>query len=348
MSEVKKVKNNYNKKEIKIAFIADDIKVLNKFGIEHNTTFALMLAAQKFSIKNLNVRIFLTNTPSLKIENGKVCSVFDEVLVRKKHNNHLTIIRSQIYNLESMDIIFARKDPPVDQSYLSFVQSLLLVPHFKNGLFKKQSNKNILIINSPEGILHANEKLYAFNFPELLPPTIVTSSKSEALDFLKVHKEAVIKPLFNKGGEGVFCIKIGSKHASQIINSSIRKNFKIIVQKYLPQVIQGDKRILLLNGNPIGGIVRIPRKGEFRAHISRGARYKKLSFSKNDLKICRKLRTQLIRDGLYFVGIDVIGRYLIEINVTCPANLSETAISNKKLLAEKIVQWAISTICLKM
>ena len=327
VSEVNKIK------KVKIGFIADDIRNLNEFGVFHNTTFGLMLAAQE-----LNTKVLFTESNNLKIINNKVFAKFDEIRVKQKINEHFKVIDNAEYSLDSLNIIFARKDPPINESYLSYIQMLSLVP------------PKTLIVNNPNGILKSNEKLYVFNFPQIIPPTLVTSYKTQAFDFLKRYKEAVIKPLFNKGGEGVFYLNIESENAeaNSIIEKSIDKEHTVIIQKYLPEVISGDKRIILLNGEPLGGIIRIPKKGEFRAHISRGADFKELILSKKDLAICEMLKPYLLRDGLYFVAIDLIGDYLIEVNFTCPSNLLEVGQCNSnsksKNLAKDIVLWAIGAI----
>lgn len=324
MSDVKKVKKQ---KDIKVAFIADEIKALNEFGINHNTTFELMISASKFS-KNKNLQLLLTESDKIKIRNGEVYGEFSLVTPQRTLGKHLIIHERKEYDLSSLDVIFVRKDPPVDQNYISLIQTLCLIP------------RKTLIINSPEGILKANEKLYALNFKKFLPPTLVTHNKKELLDFLREHNEVVIKPLFHKGGIGVFYLKSNDRNSISIIEKSLKSNSVLMIQKYLPYVKHGDKRILLLNGEILGGILRVPQKGEFRAHISRGARYKKLRLSRRDLEICKKLKPYLQRDGLYFVGIDLIGDYLIEINVTCPANLREAGECHGKPLAEKIIKWA--------
>jgi len=201
----------------------------------------------------------------------------------------------------------------------------------------------VLVINNPLGILRANEKLYIFNVPDFIPITLITSKKEELLDFLNKHKEAVIKPLFNKGGEGVFYLNINSINANSIIEESLINNHTVVIQKYLPEVLDGDKRIIIFNGEPVGGIVRIPKPGEFRAHISRGASFKSLALSRRDIEICNALKPFLIRDSIYFAAIDVIGDYLIEVNVTCPANLYETEQAINKPLSKMLIEWAIKT-----
>lgn len=332
---------NFKKKEMKIAYIADDIFNLSEYGIYHNGTFGLMLATQKLN-ENKNLEILLTKVEDLSILNGRVLGNFSLVEVKKELGNYLKIISQKKYFLDELDILFARKDPPIDQNFLSYLQTLTLIPH--HGEISKSTNREnkILILNNPEGMLRANEKLYSIHLKDFIPPTLVTQNKSEIIDFLKEYKNAVIKPLFDKGGNGVFKTSIENKNYTCEIDNALSEKQPIIVQKYLDEIINGDKRIFFLNGEIMGGIRRVPKEGEFRAHISRGSTYSKLELSKRDLDICHTIKPYLIRDGLYFVAIDLIGDYLIEVNVTCPSNIIEGGECNSRDFAEEIINWAIS------
>ncbi|MBI3308819.1 MAG: glutathione synthase [Candidatus Melainabacteria bacterium] len=326
----KKVKRKFYKNKLKVAFIADDIKTLNSFGIHHNATFGLMLASQELlNKKNTRGVLLLASSNDLKIKQGKVYGMFDEVFVHRGSRNYLKVLSRKEYLLDTLDVIFLRKDPPFDQSYLilSYILSL--------------ASCKTLILNDPHGVLRANEKLYACNFPELMPPTLVSSDKKEILQFLQKYKDIVIKPLFYKGGIGVEHLKLKDENVSKLITDAIKKYSILMAQKYLSVVKQGDKRILLLDGKILGAILRIPKKGEFRAHISRGAKYKKLKLSKRDLYVCNKLKPYLKRDGLFLTGVDLIGKYLIEINVTCPANIVEASECYKQDFAKKIILEAL-------
>ena len=273
--------NKVNKlSDVQIAFLADDIKDFTEFDIFHNSTFALMFEAQE-----LGAKVFLATTNNLKIINNKVFAKFDEISLRKEINSYLKVKDSSVYSLDSFNIIFARKDPPIDENYISYLQALSMVPHYGDDSLNSESKFKPLIINKPEGILKANEKLYALNFPALTPPTLVSSDKLEILEFLEKYKELVIKPLFNKGGEGVFYLNKNDKGSVSIIEKSISDNNRVLVQRYLPQVKEGDKRIMLLNGSPIGALSRIPKAGEFRANMGLGASIKPYELSKKDLKL---------------------------------------------------------------
>ena len=330
MNSMKKVN------EIRIGFIADNIKDSSKIDIFHDSTFALMLAAQ-----DIKAQVLYAQSNCLKIINNKVFAKFDEVTLRSEIGNHIDIKSTKDYSLDSLDIIFARKDPPVDQSFLSYLLMLSLVPHIGDN---SSSNSRTLIVNSPLGMLKANEKLYALNFPGLIPQTLVSSQVEEMKDFLSDNKEAVLKSLFFMGGREVFYLNKDSKDSSSIIESAIQKEGIVLIQKYLPEVKAGDKRIILLDGTPIGALTRIPKAGEFRANMNQGASIKSTTLSQRDLEICEVLKPYLQKDGLYFTGIDVIGDYLIEVNVTSPTCLQEIERFTGRQLAKEIVLWAIEKV----
>jgi len=325
--------------DLKVAFIVDGVNNFSKADIFHDSSFALMLAMQGF-----NVRVLLTESNNLKIINNKVFAKFDEVVLKQEENNHIKVKGSSECSLDSFNIIFARKDPPVNEDFLSYLLMLSMTPHFGDGKAENENKSKPLIVNSPEGMLKANEKLYALNFPEFIPSTIVTSKKVEILDFLNEYNEAVVKPLYDKGGGGVFYLSKSLKNVQAIIEMSIRNGDSVaLVQKYIPEVLNGDKRIILLNGNPLGAILRIPKAGEFRANMSRGASVKACTLTERDLEICKALKPQLQRDGLHFAGIDVINGYLTEVNVTSPTGLQEIERFDGRQLAKEIVGWAIET-----
>ena len=333
VSDVKK-KTHFS--DIKVGFIADDILNLSKFEFFHNATFALILAAQELGLK-----ILLAESHSLKVLNNKVFAEFNDITLKKEFPEYLTINNRFQLSVDELDILFARKDPPVNQDYLTYLQILSLV---SNNLFGEK-RKSPLVINNPDGILKANEKLYALNFKNFIPPTLVSSNILEMFDFISEHSEVVVKPLFKNSGEGVIYInKQKDKNIKQILGKSLSGESKIIVQKYIPGVINGDKRIIILDGKPIGGILRIPQKGEFRANIHRGAEVKSYNLSPEDIKLCEALSYYLKRDGLYFTAIDVIDNYLIEINVTCPAGLQEVEQCTGNPVAKNIVEWALSKV----
>jgi glutathione synthase len=188
----------------------------------------------------------------------------------------------------------------------------------------EQINSKTKIINNPKGIRNAPEKLLMLKFPKLIPPTIITRSRKEVEEFLKKYTKCVIKPLYGNGGEGIFFLNKFDKNYNQIIESFLSKsNEPFIVQNFLPEIKKGDKRIILVKGDPVGVIKRIPKKNEIRSNIHVGGKCVKAKLSKKDFHICQSIKQDLIENGLYFVGIDIIGGFLTEINVTSPTCIQE-------------------------
>ena len=230
-----------------------------------------------------------------------------------------------------MNFIFIRQDPPYNMAYITSLHILELI----------DSNKT-RIVNEPMGIRNSPEKVLIFNFPKLMPPTIVTRSKEQVIEFLKINKKAVIKPLYGNGGEGVFLISSNDINLNQIIETFISTSKEhFIVQKYLSEIIKGDKRIILVDGKPVGAISRVPKINEIRSNIHIGGSAIKTSISRSDKIICDIIGPELRKRKLFFVGIDIIGKYLIEINVTSPTCIREikklSKIDVAKIIWDKLV-----------
>ena len=216
--------------------------------------------------------------------------------------------------LESFDCVFMRKEPPFDLSYLYATYILGLIP---SGTF---------VINEPRGLREANEKLYSLNFPSLIPESLVASAKQELLEFLaEVGGAMVVKPLGSYGGQDVFVCRSDDPNLGAILDSVTDKGrLLVLAQRYLSEVVHdGDKRILLLNGEPLGAFLRRPSSGDHRANISAGGVAEPAEMLASDRALCAALKPRLVEDGLYFVGLDVIGGLVTEINVTCPAGVYE-------------------------
>jgi glutathione synthase len=236
--------------------------------------------------------------------------------------------------LESCQAVFMRKDPPMDTSYLYATYIL--------DLIDPQKTK---VVNSPQGIRAANEKMYALQFPSLIPDTIVTQSKSVIADFLEEKKALVIKPLGGKAGEGILFLQQGDRNFNSLIEVSTKQGQEpIMVQEYLPSAIEGDKRIILVDGKPLGAVNRIPTGKEFRGNMAVGGRIAKSQITPQELKICETVTPRLKEDGLIFVGIDVIGGYLTEINVTSPTGIREIDLFDKVNLGQETIKY-IESFC---
>ncbi|MDT8316626.1 MAG: glutathione synthase [bacterium] len=215
--------------------------------------------------------------------------------------------------LSDVDAIFMRKDPPFDMNYVYATQILEL------------ASKDTFIINDPKGVRGANEKLYALNFPGAIPETIVSRDTDRLKSFLEeVGGEMIIKPLGKCGGEGIFYIKRGDRNINALLetSTSFGKEF-IMGQRYIPEIKNGDKRIILIDGEPVGAVSRVPQDDEHRGNIHIGGKGFKCDITDRDKELCRIIAPRLKEDGLYFVGLDVIGDWITEINVTSPTCLVE-------------------------
>jgi glutathione synthase len=288
-----------------MAFLMDPIGGID---IAKDTTFALMLEAQR-----RGHRVLYLEQGDLEVDDGKVCAHVREITLRREQGNHAELGPAHSVVLDDrVDVVFQRKDPPVDADYITATQILTLC-------------KCALVLNRPAGILSANEKLYALHFPQLMAETRVTRHIPELIDFMaKVGGEMIVKPLSGRGGEGIFHVRGDDRNLSSILEQSTRFGTQwTMAQRYLPEVRAGDKRILLLEGEPLGALLRVPAERETRANLHVGGRAVATTLDADDRRITDALRPWLERDGLFFVGIDVIGGRLTEVNVTSPTGLQE-------------------------
>jgi glutathione synthase len=227
---------------------------------------------------------------------------------------------------DEADVAFQRKDPPVDLAYTTATQILALC-------------KRCRVLNRPEGILGANEKLYALHFPELMTDTLVARAIPQLLDFMeKLGGEMIVKPLHGKGGEGIFLLQDGDRNLMSILEQTTDFGRRwVMAQRYLPDVRRGDKRILLVDGEPIGAVLRVPSDSEVRSNLHVGGRPVETTLDDADRRIIEAVAPSLRRDGLFFVGIDVIGGFLTEVNVTSPTGVQEINTLEKRRLEEPIL-----------
>jgi len=228
-----------------------------------------------------------------------------------------------------VDVIFIRSDPPFDEQYLLNTWLLDLLP------------ERIVIINKPSGIRTANEKIWATQFPSLVPRTLVTRRRDDILDFLSKEKKIIIKPTNSFGGQSVFLIDENDTNKNVILET-VTGNFKqeVIAQQFIEDADKGDKRILLLDGEILGAVLRVHKKGEHRNNFFSGGKPVAVNITKRDEKIVTVLKPFLQKLGLYFVGIDILGDYLIEVNVTSPTCLQEMNRLYDVQLEEKLIDWA--------
>ena len=302
-----------------IAFVMDPLESID---IEADTTFVLMLEAQQ-----RGHRVLYVDPADLGVSEGRPVAVARQTTVRREAGNHYEAgPERQIVLDDDVDVVLQRKDPPVDAAYVEATQILTLC-------------RRAVVLNRPEGILAANEKLYALHFRDLMPETLVTRSIRRLIDFMaKVGGEMIVKPLGGKGGEGIFHIRHDDRNLFSLLEFTTDfEKRRIMAQRYIPEVRQGDKRILLVDGEPIGAVMRVPAENEVRSNLHVGGQPQRAELDENDRRIVERVGPVLRRDGLFFVGIDVIGGLLTEVNVTSPTGVQEVNALDDACLEARIL-----------
>ena len=302
-----------------MAFVMDPPESID---IRADTTFVLMLEAQR-----RGHRVFYVAPVDLGVGDGGPRAVVQPVTLRREQGRHVELGPPHDLVLDDeVDVVFQRTDPPVDTAYATATQIL--------GLCCRS-----LVLNRPEGILAANEKLYALHFPELMVETTVACKIPQLLDFMeKLGGEMIVKPLHGKGGEGVFHLSRDDRNLNSILEQTTAFGTRwTMAQRYIPEVRRGDKRILLVDGEPIGALLRIPSEREVRSNLHVGGRPERTSLDDADRAIIDVVAPSLRRDGLFFVGIDVIGGYLTEVNVTSPTGVQEVNTLENACLEARIL-----------
>jgi len=281
---------------------------LGSIDIEGDTTFVLMLEAQR-----RGHRVFYADPSDLSVSDGHARVRARAATLRREAGNPADLAAPQMLVLDDdVDVVLQRKDPPVDAEYVTATQIL--------GLCRRA-----LVLNRPSGILAANEKLYACGFPELMAETLVTREIPQIIDFMaKMGGEMIVKPLDGRGGEGIFHLHNEDRNLFSILEQSTGfGSRRVMAQRYLPDVRTGDKRILLVDGEPIGAVLRVPSERETRSNLHVGGKPAPGILDGADRRIIAALAPSLREDGLFFVGIDVIGGKLTEVNVTSPTGVQE-------------------------
>ena len=315
---------------MKFAFIIDPIARLDP---GHDTSVALMEAAQA-----LGHEVWMTEASQLAVVSGNAWATLTPVQLQPVQLQDGKWIAAQDWfslgdrtfqPLEAMNAVFMRTDPPVDVPYLYATYILDYVDPAKT-----------LVLNAPSGLRAANEKMYALQFTDVIPETIVSQNKQVIREFVDRHGRAVMKPLGGKGGEGILFMEAGDRNCNSLIEISTQQyTVPVMVQTYLPQAKDGDKRVIMLDGEPIGAVNRIPTGSEFRGNMAVGGRVAATEITDRDREICAQLAPTLKRDGLMFVGIDVIGGYLTEVNVTSPTGIREIDRLSDLRLGEQVMRW---------
>jgi glutathione synthase len=282
----------------------DPIEGIN---IDADSTFVLALEAQA---RGHALYHYLPRDLSLR--HGRLYARARKLEVRRVKGDHFTLGPPQALDLATLDVVLMRQDPPFDMAYITATH---LLEHI---------HPQTLVVNDPAHVRNAPEKLFVTHFPELMPPTLITSDRAEVMAFRDEHKDIIVKPLFGNGGAGVFHIGPDDENLNALLELFTQLYREpIIVQRYVPSVRAGDKRIILIDGHAMGAVNRVPPKGEARSNLHVGGKATKTRLSPRDKEICAAIGPALRQRGLVFVGIDVIGDYLTEINVTSPTGIQE-------------------------
>jgi glutathione synthase len=270
-----------------------------------DSTFALMLEAQKRGHS-----LFHYTPDKLTLRSGRVTAAIEPVAVRDEPGNHFTLGSPEKTDLSTLDVVLLRQDPPFDMAYLSTTYML------------ERIHPATLVVNDPAEVRDAPEKLLVMNYPELMPETIITRDPDEIRAFRAEFGDIVLKPLYGAGGQGVYHVKPDDDNFSAFLELFMTQSRDpFIAQRYLPAVRAGDKRIILVDGKFAGLVNRVPAEGDLRSNMVRGGAAATTEVSKRDLEICEAIGPELRDRGLIFVGIDVIGDKLTEINVTSPTGI---------------------------
>ena len=289
---------------MKIAFQMDPIGPID---INGDSTFRLAEEAQARGHK-----LYYYTPDRLAYNQGRVEARGWPLEVRREKGNHFTLGEEQLFDLSEMDVVWLRQDPPFDMFYITTTHLL------------QRLSPGTLVVNDPFWVRNFPEKLLILDFPELMPPTAIARDLDTIKAFRAEHGDIILKPLYGNGGAGVFHLPESDRNLASLHEMFTGFSREpLIAQKYLPEIKNGDKRVILVDGEPVGAINRIPGEGETRSNMHVGGRPEKVELTERDREICRIIGPRLRECGQVFVGIDVIGTYLTEINVTSPTGIQE-------------------------
>ena len=307
---------------MKFLFVIDPIKNINHLK---DSTAALMQASSK-----KNIEIWSCTPQDLEARGDEVWASCVKVEV----NPWISFKDNDCIPLAEFNCIWMRKDPPVNEAYL-----------YATHLLEVAERKGVKVINKPSSLRAWNEKLGALRYSHLMAPTIVASKVKDLINFANFNNEVVIKPLGGKGGQGVIRINKNSPGIKSIIELiTSQEELPVMMQKYIPEVIKGDKRIIIVNGESIGSINRIPQGGDFRSNLAMGGKAEPTLLTEKEKSICSELSQHFKDEGLFFVGIDVINGMLSEINVTSPTGLREIENLSNKNVSEEVIEKLVEII----
>lgn len=292
------------KNKVRVAIQMDSLDKVNK---ETDSTLALIEEAYKRRFD-----IFVYTVDKLYLEKNKPKAYARKVLgINLNKKKYIDLEKDVTVFLSAFDVVLIRQDPPFDMQYIT-----------STYLLEKLPNK-CLVLNKPGSIRDCPEKLFVMDFFHLMPPTLISKNFDQISNFIKKYKQVVIKPLYGNGGSNVYYLNEKDPNLNIIIGSLVEGREHVIAQKFIKKVKLGDKRVLLINGKPVGAVNRIPSKHEIRANLHIGGLARKTSLNKKELDICHQIKDSIISKGLFFSGIDIIDGYLTEINVTSPTCIRE-------------------------
>ena len=302
---------------MKIAFQMDPIEYVD---INADSTFRLAEEAQ-----NRGHDLYVYTPNDLTFNRGKVAAKVRSISLKRKIGDHVSFGAVELLDLSEFGVIWLRQDPPFDMGYITNTHLLDLVA------------KETLIVNNPFWVRNLPEKLLVLEFPDLIPDTVISRDLDEIKEFKREFKDIIVKPLYGNGGAGIFRLKEDDKNLTSLheLFSNLSSE-PLIAQAFLPDVRNGDKRIILVDGSPVGAINRVPKAGEIRSNMHVGGKAEPAKLSQRDREICSAIGPTLKSKGQVFVGIDVIGEYLTEINVTSPTGIQELERFDNVNIAEMI------------
>lgn len=287
-----------------VAFQMDPIESVD---IDADSSFELAYSAQQ-----RGHGLYFYHPKDLIWQGGRVMAHVKPFKLERKQGHHVTFGKAERIDLATMDVIMMRQDPPFDMNYITATHLL------------ERIHPSTLVVNDPLSVRNAPEKLFVLRYADLMPETLITHQLSEAQDFFNEFGDIIVKPLFGNGGAGVFRLRPGDENLSSLFETFQKMSTEpLMVQRYLPDVRKGDKRVILVDGKAAGAVNRVPADGEARANMHVGGRAEKTGLTKREHEICEAIGPTLQELGLIFVGIDVIGDFMTEINVTSPTGLQE-------------------------
>ncbi|MEL6380371.1 MAG: glutathione synthase [Pseudomonadota bacterium] len=290
---------------LRIAIQMDPITAVNVHG---DTSFDLALEAH-----GRGHAIWVYGPDQLSFDSGKVQARAQKVThLAREQGSNVMLDDPAMIDLHTVDVVLIRQDPPFDMAYITAAQIL------------ERLQPDVMVLNDPQGIRDAPEKLFVTDFADLTPPTLITRDTAAIDAFRKTHGDIILKPLYGNGGAGVFLVRRDDGNYSTVVEQFLQfYREPMIAQQFLPAVTEGDKRIILLDGEPVGAINRVPAKGETRSNMHVGGRAEKVDLTDRDREICARIGPALKERGLLLTGIDVIGPWMTEINVTSPTGVQE-------------------------